>query len=492
MHVVNRISLDLTLRDERQAAQLVAQWTPHITDALSDVLNEICGAYDNDSTVLTIDRLDLEIGELNGEGLPEKLRQLQNGFREILRQKMTPLLFNVHSTFEHGYRQTDSDALSSPTLPGQSFPEIPVNTSAARTHKSDHVLRTLLHFLETGNLPWWHASANFSVPEILQQLCIDKEEALRAALSDIHQRHNDAIPRLLQHAGPASRQMLFQLFDLSEPVLERLVKKHFDRDFSNKLAENINTDPHTHILKTAILLFREGSADLMESAIDVYFEKQAVDVETYLKTARAITEEPVVPTEIRQISHMTIESFGFSATKADKDNLKYRVEDAGIVLTAGFLSHYFKQLGLLNEDGFVSEEARFAAAHALKYLANGYVAPSEHTLALEKLLCGLDPETFVPLDITLDSEALEAEGTELLTTLISHWSALKNTSIEGLRQTFLHRGGILERLSEFEWALHVERGVFDMLLHLLPAGFPLSTLVFSWSKFILYVNWERP
>jgi hypothetical protein len=73
-----------------------------------------------------------------------------------------------------------------------------------------------------------------------------------------------------------------------------------------------------------------------------------------------------------------------------------------------------------------------------------------------------------------------------LTAAIQHWSVLKNTSISGLRSSFLQREGLLLETDQ-GWLLRVERKVYDLLLEQLPWG--IGMLQLAWMRKPLRVNW---
>ena len=74
---------------------------------------------------------------------------------------------------------------------------------------------------------------------------------------------------------------------------------------------------------------------------------------------------------------------------------------------------------------------------------------------LPKILCNLPLDAPVESDIELThSETEEAEA--LLSAVIQHWDALRNTGIDGLRGTFLLRFGKLSLRDDGDWLLQVE------------------------------------
>jgi len=70
--------------------------------------------------------------------------------------------------------------------------------------------------------------------------------------------------------------------------------------------------------------------------------------------------------------------------------------------------------------------------------------------------------------------------------VISHWSALKATSVPGLRTSFIERPGLLRQI-DGGWRLHVERRPYDLLLERIPWSFSLVRL--PWMDRPLFVEW---
>jgi hypothetical protein len=89
-------------------------------------------------------------------------------------------------------------------------------------------------------------------------------------------------------------------------------------------------------------------------------------------------------------------------------------------------------------------------------------------------------------DVVLDV-AEQAEAEALLKALIGHWSALRDTSPDGLRGAFLLRPGKLSERGG-EWLLQVERQAADILLGDLPWGY--SAVRLPWMTGILWVEWN--
>jgi|GEM_PF-2893323 len=162
------------------------------------------------------------------------------------------------------------------------------------------------------------------------------------------------------------------------------------------------------------------------------------------------------------------------------------IANAGAVLLAPYLPRLFERLELIESGGFINREAAERAVHCVQFLVDGSLSSPEYRLVLNKLLCGVRPGLPICRGIelaTAEKQQLEA----LLQAVIEHWTALGNTSIAGLRESFLQRDGRLQRSAE-AWRLSVEGRSFDMLLDGLPWTY--STLRFAWMDRPIYVEWR--
>ena len=162
------------------------------------------------------------------------------------------------------------------------------------------------------------------------------------------------------------------------------------------------------------------------------------------------------------------------------------VDHAGLVLLHPYLEYLFLELDWMKNQKFRSDAARHRAVRLLTYLAVGEGPAPKAEPILAKLFCGLDFE--VPTDPKLNlDERWKKEADTLTGAVIKHWKILKDTSPEGLRQSFLQRPGKLIRQEDNNWRLEVEPASYDMLLDHLPWGFGIIKL--PWIKEMIIVNW---
>ena len=169
---------------------------------------------------------------------------------------------------------------------------------------------------------------------------------------------------------------------------------------------------------------------------------------------------------------------------------EYSVANAGLVLLQPFFPHLFEALGMLKLDDEERSEladpaSAHRAVHLLQYLVDGRFDALESGLALNKLLCGM--AITEPLSSLVSPNRNELNlCEELLRAASNNWPAMKNTSIAGLRQTFLQREGRLV-CADDHWHLTVQRKTLDVLLDQIPWSF--SVIYHPWMTQPLHVTW---
>ena len=162
------------------------------------------------------------------------------------------------------------------------------------------------------------------------------------------------------------------------------------------------------------------------------------------------------------------------------------IANAGAVLLAPYLPLLFERLGLTEKGQFRNRDAAERGVHCLQFLVDESSSSPEFQLVLNKLLCGVRPGRPIRRSIELaNDEKEQLEG--LLRAIIENWRALGNTSVAGLRESFLQRNGRLQ-LENNAWRLSVEARPFDMLLDQLPWSF--SAIKFAWMDRVIYTEWR--
>ena len=169
----------------------------------------------------------------------------------------------------------------------------------------------------------------------------------------------------------------------------------------------------------------------------------------------------------------------------EDDIKKFYVNNAGLCLIAPYLSGLFSQLGYIENRVFKNKITLTRALYVLQYLATGKLTSPEYMLQLNKVLCGVIPQQAVALQVKLTRKEI-AEADALLESVVANWKVLKNTSVQGFREAFVQRKGILFR-NGLSWTLQVEKKGHDMLLGTIPWGFNMIRL--PWMKKMMQVEW---
>ena len=231
-----------------------------------------------------------------------------------------------------------------------------------------------------------------------------------------------------------------------------------------------------------------GNYYLTGNALPLWIEtiEEALEIEgiEIISTAEvAIQSKPTTPQEekpYRKLWDVEERVYDFSAS--------YHIPNAGLIIISSYIGRYFSVLGVTEEGEFKDREAHERAVFLLQYLTNGETAPKEEDLVLNKVLCGFMPDevlTTTEIEVT-DHEAEMTKG--MLEAVIGYWTALEDTSVETLQETFLDRPGVLSVTEEF-WHLKVDWQAYDLLLRTLPWGF--NPVNFSWMDKLMKVVWEE-
>lgn len=171
-----------------------------------------------------------------------------------------------------------------------------------------------------------------------------------------------------------------------------------------------------------------------------------------------------------------------------EDQFAFSVNYAGLVLLYPFITPFFEATGVKETNSKTIIDSQIVrAAVLLHFLATGKEEIYEYELGLIKILLGLEPETPLLVSSGLLQNGDQEEAETVLQSTINYWTVLKNTSINGLRSSFLQRSGLVRR-TENGWQLQVEPQSFDMLIQYLP--WTISIIKLSWMKQPIYTEWQ--
>jgi hypothetical protein len=467
-HLINRLEFEMNCADEEQAFHLRHNFALTYQEQIVKAVDRVCSAYVDADEWVTIDRLTIDLGHF------------------------TPVAFedNFAGVFQQKFEKEFVEKLSR-LSPEQKKVELDISGT-----------ELFQYFLQTGVLPWWASNMEVNLDETAIELIRDQQEIVRAffyrhrsvstlwkrAALQLNKFTKSSIVDLIAELSEAKRVISgwVKLIIESSPGLTGIAALNEEyiiddlviigapvilKNRSNKLA-------FWSVLEDSIERISPGNSSLLRHVLE--------------KNKNSLVGKDMTHVELIAGEDMSEElitkSFDINPTGESIITVlpeKYFVTHSGIVLLSLFLQPFFRNLGLLHEGEWKDINAQYQAIHFLKFLSTGEQRAPEYHLLLEKLICGLPVEMPVPLDIVLPEEALK-ESNDLLESVISHWKALKNTSVNGLRDAFLKRDGLLIKKDE-GWLLQVERKTLDVLIDTIPWGY--STLKFPWNPYVIFVEW---
>lgn len=398
--------------------------------------------------------------------------------------------------------------------------------NAAAAAPEEHALSVLLHFLETGILPWYGREGTLAQLETqLGELAAPNPAFFRDPIPPAVWEYPDGT----RGDGPARRAAgsILDLLRQKDTALQRLVWQ-FSPAFAALVVGSALGFPAGWI-EQAVEIYRSQTGSRWDASERLYFLRrllaaapaawralppspqllahlffaqppaaagQAPDLPGQLPApadrpahAKEAGQPPdPVPAQKETPVQTAIESEPQMPPRPADERESIPVDSAGLVLLAPYLPPFFDALELLTQGKvFVAPEGQYRALYLLHFLATGRENPEEPALALPKILCGMDIETPVPAEIPLP-ETEKSECVQLLEAVIRNWPVLKNTGPDGLRQAFLQRAGLLRRTdSGMGWLLRPERLGQDILLEQLPWTYSVVRL--PWMEKMLQVEW---
>jgi hypothetical protein len=168
------------------------------------------------------------------------------------------------------------------------------------------------------------------------------------------------------------------------------------------------------------------------------------------------------------------------------DTDTYYISNAGLVIAYPFIETLLQRVGLIDVQVPFAVDSQRKASVMLQQLVTESPVTEEAEITLNKILCGLQPESFVDPTLFAYTATAKQECEAVLHAIIEHWNVLRNTSIDGLRETFLQRAGKI-RLMHGKWMLQVDSHGTDVLLSSLP--WSIGVIKLPWMSNMLYVEW---
>lgn len=468
---------DLRCADAQRGRELLGNVEADYYTQILPVIEEVFDGFSEDGISLEIDRLEIDLGDAGDarfeQELPERIAR-------ALRQRLSDILAGN----EEG-------------------------VTVKRRHSGQSDWDALLHFLQTGQTPWWVEEKAFAPWELLLDIIQSQPARLQGhlvGLSGSESHATEARRIMARIAGTSNIAVLPAILGLLLPQDHGAIGAIGTSVWG--LAREIGLgESNIWQLKTALMLAAAKFGEV-GTPLFAFWENDSAQPKLWesLRTrhlagrpgpelAKPWTDwlgskaadkpqrgkEPSLSAEALQQDATVKRPLTDSVSIGEE----FFVTNAGLVLVAGFLPSYFGALDLLQGDGFRDLAAQHRAVQLLDVLARGLHIAAEHELLLNKVLCGLDLQSPLDLANAPTRQDLEAAD-ELLAAVIGHWPVVGAISPDQLRGGFILREGWLRKGAQ-DWTLRVERKTYDVVLERLPWSIGVTAL--PWMKGKLWAEW---
>ncbi|NVO21496.1 MAG: hypothetical protein HXX13_17475 [Bacteroidetes bacterium] len=468
----------ITARNSAQAFSLRKkvqdEWGSLIEPMLEKAFDELAP----NGEIIKIDKLEIAL-HLHPETLEKKPELIQQEIFQQVREQLEPLI-----------RSKDINA----------------TTSIERTDDRQFRYQQLIRYLSNGSLSWESSGlSNYEIISNFRQVIVENPEALLVHLGN-NNPGTAFIFRLLQlssdeteldylkplfHANWSKEFVSFMqslishgdsshLFDrlkVASSVMEQAIRSrdnHLLPDFSIPLSQSLTVHGESLIAYLKMLPLS-----------DVFLPGREEKIPVMPATADASMNLNPDDNGGEQSEKLAVDDASLPEDSKTGDG--FLVTNAGLILLHPFMEQLFRARGILEAGEKNIAPGKLAKAAAILHFAvTGSTGVYEFELGLIKVLLGLDPSDELTVAVgLLDSEDC-SEVESMLGAFISHWAAIKNTSVNGLRESFLQRSGLLSWKDE-QWTLNVERKSYDMLLDMLP--WTISIVKLPWMQKPIFTEW---
>jgi hypothetical protein len=476
-HTIKKFSLELQTQSAEQSYILQRKYVKLIKEDLTAGIDELLLTQFNDEDIIRINTIEIDLGNISSN-------DLEKYFTEKCIAAFTEKISGINT---------------------QRKPAA-ILQQAEKISQQENSIEQFLYFLLTGKMHWAIAGINFvNWQASLISAIKNKKEFFLEKLDKTVKQQYIAIERLVMQFDDTfitdliavynpfikvGMEDLLQLIPKTVPLAQMhivrkkillailpLILKMYGIKEENKIAQllpNLIGGLEDDIDKKVIMSLKDKIIDVIK----------IIDANTVIaELENTAVEKKTIGTPVATIKTED-ETTATDNTVADKTVF---IDNAGLVILHPFLQNFFKATGIMEAATFKNDLCKQKAAHLLQYLAGGQQQLPEYIMPLNKILCGLSNQEHIDRFMPVEKAALK-EADELLQAVITHWVVLKNTSTEGLQQTFLQRKGKLSfNETDGYWKLQIERKAVDILLDKIPWGFAYVQL--PWMKYPLVTEW---
>lgn len=457
-HSIGKLVFDLHFDTQADADKLQQSFPQTFEKRVKSALAEAFSQVLTNGETIVIERIELDLGNVTPDDLAD-------GLRNALVQSLTKQL-----------------KISLKTSDGREVIKIPTE---------ELWTEIFVFFLNSGHFPWWAVpvtigeleAAILKETETLNPVVFDK---IMAALIQENTRQR----LIIQFSPKFNLQLISNLFPTQSGFILNTIAVVRNVLVQNNIAVKETGNEWTELVWQLLLQHdqRTGFQRIFPAQLfSLICKKYGLDKQVIIrKVAEPLRSVLAKSGKKNKVPHPATNEKLKNEAKNKKHELKELfISNCGLVIFWPFLKPLFENLNLLSGDNFISDQHRERALLMLQYLVTGFPTGEEQNLQLNKILTGWVTTKPLQKSIRL-KKAEKAELDEFLAEIIKNWTALKNSSVTALRETFLQRNGIL-RAANKSFSLKIERKGVDILRDNLP--WTISVIKLPWMNEILYVEW---
>ena len=524
-HIIEKVSLEVNTSSLETAHSIRNNIDDFLKNELFPRLETLFDEYQFQDEFIRINQLTLDLSAEKWNDFDKFKFQIDNQFREKLKSQISAIP-KMPDDFEK-ILETDKN-------------------QSSRISETTNSGRIFLYFLENGYLPWYGKEEQIDMliqpenwekilknPSFLEKLSILLKTGETSASRFVHQFPDEIIATYLNRKIPELTNELNSVVKISSKhhsdvrfILLILLIRTVNNEFAG-IPESIETLirgilktsktkpgqiqfpeinqlktlfeqllPETGIRESVLQKFKlivsekqremQATTELKKTKPNVFQETKETDLRK--KTKSDLTE--IVETELIKKTETT----DINSKSSEKQEIlpfmeesaeSVLVQNAGLILLHPFLKQFFATTGITDPQGKMITRNLALAVQSLHFLATGEEDAFEGSLIFEKFLCGVPLKKPIQKKSLLTDE-IKTEANELLSEVIRNWTALRNTSPDGLRQMFFHRDGKLIQ-EDSKYRLIVERKAQDVLLEKI--SWNISVIKLPWISKILFTEW---
>jgi hypothetical protein len=493
-HIIQKQSVDVVFSSGGNAFTCKDQLSDLCMTKLAEEIEKLFDSKVPKNKILRADKIVIDAGELpetNWQSLliERVIEQLSDCINNVAVVSSNP--YPVNSFRKDGNMDSQGDSRELREISSQ-----------------EHMSRSILHFLEFGLLPWYSSiSSRTNLNERFMQLV--SGDLFFFQLIKILKANDQAFERIVYQLNENALQAIIKKvgfeIDLVRSLKEFLGevflrlklapnnKRHMTYrimlrcavDHDNRLNDKVNWHEYVDaVLNYTFKRFVGAGVDRIISMLNepafVAFRERSL---ASLNDIKDIKNGDEMADKVL----LNKPSFVTEKVKLDPQSDTAYISNAGLVLLHPFLPLLFENVGYFYNKAWASISHQQRAVLLTQYLVTGKEEYPEFDLLLNKIVTGYPITESLPSEIVL-SDFEKQEAMDVLQSVIRHWSALKNISIEGLQSSFLMREGKISK-NDSDWWLHVDHKTIDILLNRIPWGF--SIIKTPWMKTKLIVEWVK-